>query len=106
MPEHNGRGGPPGPPHELKALHVAMAEVVRAARRALVGDGRDAAGIRAAIAHAARVGAAHGLRPDGLLAALAEAVARAGGDAPTHEQERLRATVAALALRAHLGEPE
>jgi len=96
-----------------------MADVVRAARRMLASeptteatDGTDATQtthateMRAALADAARVAAADGLRPDRLLAALDDAVAHAGCDASTHEQEYLRATVAALALRAHIGEPE
>ena len=105
MAQHDGNGGPGGPPHESTTVAVAMAAVVRAARRVLASEPIDAAEIHAALAQATRAAAACGLRADGLLAALDQAIARAGADAPEHEQERLRATVAALALRAHLGEP-
>ena len=80
-----------------------MAEVIRAAQRALTSEPAEVPALRGAVSQAARAAGAAGLRPEALLGALDAALARALGD-DGHDIDRLRAAIAALLLRTHLGE--
>jgi hypothetical protein len=83
----------------------AMSEVVRQAQRALAPGGASEEQLRSAVARAAEAATACGLGPRALVEALDAALddvrTAAPGAVPGHEE--LRATAAALLLRAHLG---
>ena len=96
----------PGSPQQRMGLDGAMADVVRAARHLLADAAREPAeapALGVAVARAAAAASAGGLHADALASALDAALTRAGEDMPPEETEGLRAAVAALVLRAHLG---